>query len=102
MGYDEAACAELADEEVTERRIMEVEASELIARAVMKLAPQGQQVIRMELEGKTFDEIAKALALSVNTVKTVHYRMLKRLAELLSREDFRLLLLLLGDLHVLT
>ena len=74
--YDEAACEELADEESAERHIMEVEASELIAKAVEKLAPQGRQVISMELEGKSFDEIAEALELSVNTVRTVHYRML--------------------------
>lgn len=94
--YDEAACAELTDEASTERRIMEVEASELIAKAVKKLSPQGRQVISMELEGKSFDEIAKALDLSVNTVRTVHYRMLKRLGELLSPEDFRVLLLFVG------
>ena len=47
----------------------------------------------MELEGKSFDEIAQALDLSVNTVRTVHYRMLKRLGELLSPEDFKVLML---------
>ena len=50
----------------------------------------------MELDGKSLDEIAKALELSVNTVKTVRYRMLKRLAELLSPDDFRMLLSMLG------
>ena len=75
---------------------MEVEASELITKAVMQLAPRGRQVILMELDGKSLDEIAKALELSVNTVKTVRYRMLKRLAELLSPDDFRMLLSMLG------
>lgn len=91
--YDEAACAELTDDASTERHIMEVETSELIAKAVKKLAPQGRQVISMELEGKSFDEIAQALDLSINTVRTVHYRMLKRLGELLSPEDFKVLML---------
>ena len=62
----------------------------------MQLAPRGRQVILMELDGKSLDEIAKALELSVNTVKTVRYRMLKRLAELLSPDDFRMLLSMLG------
>ena len=54
----------------------------------MLLAPRGRQIILMELDGKNLNEIAKALDLSINTVKTVRYRMLKRLSELLSREDF--------------
>lgn len=95
-GYDEDASARLPDEADIERHVMEVEASELITKAVMQLAPRGRQVILMELDGKSLDEIAKALELSVNTVKTVRYRMLKRLAELLSPDDFRMLLSMLG------
>ena len=96
LNYNEAIYAELADEEIIEERIIEIESSELISRAVMQLAPRGRQVILMELDGKNLNEIAEALDLSINTVKTVRYRMLKRLSELLSREDFQLLLILLA------
>ena len=41
-------------------------------------------------------EIADALGLSLNTVRTVKYRALKRLSDLLSKDDFLLLLFLLG------
>ena len=88
IDYDEKAYTELADEEIIEEHIIEIETSELISRAVMLLAPRGRQIILMELDGKNLNEIAKALDLSINTVKTVRYRMLKRLSELLSREDF--------------
>lgn len=88
LNYDKKAYIELADEEIIEKHIIEIETSELISRAVMQLAPRGRQIILMELDGKDLNEIAKALDLSVNTVKTVRYRMLKRLSELLSREDF--------------
>lgn len=50
----------------------------------------------MSMEGKSIPEIAQELDLSINTVKTVKYRALKRLSSLLSKEDFLLLLLLLA------
>ena len=42
-------------------------------------------------------EIADALGVSLNTVRTVKYRALERLSTLLSREDFLLLLLLVWE-----
>lgn len=68
--------------------IIEAESSRLITEAIGKLSPQSRQVIEMTLEGKKMQEIADTLQLSKNTVKTVKYRALKRLSELLSKEDF--------------
>ena len=74
--------------------ILEAESSALIARAVMQLSPQSRKVILMTLEERQMQEIAETLGITVNTVKTIKYRALKRLSELLSREDFFILLLL--------
>ena len=69
-----------------------IEASNMIAQAIMKLSPQSQQVILMSIEGKSMKEIAEDLNITVNTVKTVKYRAIERLAGLLSKEDFVCLL----------
>lgn len=68
--------------------IVEAESAALIAEAINKLSRQGHQVLLMSLEGKTMPEIATSLNISVNTVKTIKYRAIKRLSELLSKEDF--------------
>ena len=78
------------------RRIVEAESAQLIADALRRLSPQSREVLRLSLEGKSMPEIADALGLSLNTVRTVKYRALKRLSDLLSKDDFLLLLFLLG------
>lgn len=78
------------------RHIVEAESAQLIADALKKLSKQSNQIILMSMEGKTMPEIAQKLNLSINTVKTVKYRALKRLSSLLSKDDFLLLLLLLA------
>ena len=83
-------------EENLTRNIIKAESSHLIAEAIRKLSPQSQKVIFMSLQGKTLNEIAEALNLSINTIKTIKYRALKRLSELLPREEFFILLILLG------
>lgn len=76
--------------------IVEMESAQLITEALKKLSKQSNQVLLMSMEGKSIPEIAQELDLSINTVKTVKYRALKRLSSLLSKEDFLLLLLLLA------
>ncbi len=76
------------------QHIIEVESSRLIAEAIGKLSPQSRQVINMTIGGMSMPEIAESLELSVNTVKTVKYRAMERLSELLSKEDFFTFLLL--------
>ena len=77
--------------------ILEAESARLIAEAIGKLSPQSQQVIRLTLDGKSQAEIAEVLQVTVNTVKTVKYRAIDRLSELLSKEDFLLFLLLFAS-----
>lgn len=87
---------DVSDEGAFVSNMLEAESSRLIAQAIEQLSPQSRQVILMTLEEERMQDIAAALGLTVNTVKTVKYRALKRLAQLLSREDFRFLLLLCG------
>ena len=76
-----------------------------IAKAAVEHAKKhGNDMVFLDTAGRLFDEsdgnavsmrsIADALGITVNTVKTVKYRALKRLSQLLSREDFHFLLLL--------
>ena len=75
------------------RNIIEAQSIRMIGEAIMQLSPQSRQVMQMTLDEMSLADIAAALDVSVNTVKTIKYRALKRLATLLSREDFLLLLL---------
>lgn len=75
--------------------IVEAESAQLIAEALKKLSKQSNQIILMSMEGKTMPEIAEKMNLSINTVKTLKYRALKRLSSLLSKDDFLFLLFLL-------
>ena len=54
----------------------------------VELSPQARRVMEMTLEERPLQEIAKELGVTVNTVKTVKYRALNRLSELLTPEDF--------------
>lgn len=65
--------------------IFEAECSRIIADAIRQLSPQSQQVIKRVMVGKTMDEIARELNVSVNTVKTIKYRAVNNLAKLLPK-----------------
>lgn len=84
----DASALNISDDNELQRHIIEQDCSECLARALMQLSPQSRQVILMTLDECSMQEIADTLGVSVNTVKTVKYRALKRLSELLSREDF--------------
>ncbi len=99
-GLDDEAYLDISSNETFIRHIIEAESSRLIAEAIGKLSPQSRKVIGLTLEGKTMPEIAEALQLSVNTVKTVKYRAVERLSELLSKEDFFTFLLFFSLLSV--
>ena len=49
----------------------------------MQLSPQSRQVMQMTLDEMSLADIAAALDVSVNTVKTIKYRALKRLENML-------------------
>lgn len=91
---DEEEYLNISSNETFLQHIIEAESARLIAEAIRKLSPQSQQVIDLIIEGKTMPEIADMLHVSVNTVKTVKYRAVDRLSELLSKEDFLSVLLL--------
>lgn len=63
--------------------MIEAESSRIIAQAVSTLSPQSQEVLRLVIEGKSLDEIAKLLNLSINSVKTVKYRAISKLSKIL-------------------
>lgn len=50
--------------------IIREETAFAIQQAIAKLSPQGQQILQFALEGKSNEEIASQLDISVNTVKT--------------------------------
>lgn len=96
LPLEAAGDGDIPDDSSLFRRIVEAESAQLIADALRRLSPQSREVLRLLLEGKSMPEIADALGLSLNTVRTVKYRALKRLSDLLSKDDFLLLLFLLG------
>jgi RNA polymerase sigma-70 factor (ECF subfamily) len=57
-----------------------------LSRALERLDARTLEVLRLKVhEGRTFDEIAAALAISPNTAKSLHYRALARLRASLQR-----------------
>lgn len=95
---DDKGIKDIPEEESFTRNIIKAESSRMIAEAIEKLSPQSQKVILMSMQGNTLNEIAETLDLSLNTVKTVKYRALKRLSQLLPKEEFFTLLLLISTL----
>lgn len=85
---------DISDEGAFLLNMLEAESSGLIAEAIMQLSAQSRRVILMTLEEQRLQDIAETLGVTINTVKTIKYRALKRLSEILSREDFFLLLAL--------
>ena len=85
--------AVVSDDGLLLRNIIEAQSIRMIGEAIMQLSPQSRQVMQMTLDEMSLADIAAALDVSVNTVKTIKYRALKRLATMLLREDFLLLLL---------
>lgn len=63
--------------------IFEVECSKMIADAIRQLSPQSQEVINRIIAGQTMEQVAKELNVSINTVKTIKYRAVDRLAKIL-------------------
>ncbi|MBS7199075.1 MAG: sigma-70 family RNA polymerase sigma factor [Bacteroidales bacterium] len=96
MERDPENYEKIRDDDFFLRNIIEVEASGMIAQAIMKLSAQSQRVILMSLDGESMKDIARELDVTVNTVKTIKYRALERLSGLLSKDDFLLFVGLLG------
>lgn len=83
---------DMCDNDHFYNNIIEAESSLIIAQAINTLSPQSQEVLKLVVEGKSLDEIAEILNISVNSVKTVKYRAITKLSKILPE---RLLLLFL-------
>lgn len=53
-----------------EEQIIQEEVAITIRQQIAKLSPQAKKILLLSLEGKSNQEIAKALSISINTVKT--------------------------------
>lgn len=73
--------------------IAEEEIYEMIYRAIEQLTPQGRKVILLTLEGKSNAEIAEALDITVNSVRTHKQNSYKKLKSLLQNYFIFLILL---------
>ena len=68
----------------------------LLREAIKHLPPQMREIIRHTLDEKTNNEIADAMGISVNTVKTQKKAAYQKLRDMLGKEYLSFLLLLLG------
>ncbi len=86
------------NEEVTEEPqdyIIEEEISRLLDEAISKLPKQCEQVITGVLAGKTLQELAQEMEISVNTAKTYKLRAIESLRKLLKDSPYLVLLVLI-------
>ena len=86
---------EEAEEQFFLEEVTYQETLRILRAAIDQLPPQTREVILISLDGKSNNEIAETLAISVNTVKTLKKNAYKSLRETLgSHHSFILLLLL--------
>ena len=89
--------AHLADEEAFFRNMVEAESARMVAQAIKTLSPQSQKVVLRSMRGEKIKEIAEALHISVNTVKTIKYRAFERLQGLLKNLSLFVILFLSNE-----
>lgn len=73
--------------------LIEEETYLIIFNAIKKLSPQSQRVIELSLDGLKNQEIAEALSISINTVKTIKLRAFASLRDGLKDNVFVLFVL---------
>lgn len=61
---------ELSSKDHLEEHIIREELAVIVRQEIAKLTPQEQKILRLSLTGKTNQEIADLLSISINTVKT--------------------------------
>lgn len=83
------------DEIVADDHLMEEEMSRLLDKAISCLSGQCEQVILGLLAGKSIQEVADEMNISVNTAKTYKLRAIQVLRDLLQESTFLLLLFLM-------
>ena len=88
-----AQYALLESERYFQENVMEEEIFGLVYQAIDRLAPQSKKIILLALQGNSNEEVAKKLAVSVNTVNTLKQNAYKKLRGLL-KDHFYLLFLI--------
>ena len=83
------------EEEESQDYLMEEEMSHLLNEAINQLPKQCEQVIIGLLEGKSLQEIADNMQISVNSAKTYKLRAIQSLRSLLKDTPFLLLIILI-------
>ena len=87
----------LKEEEESQDYLMEEEMSRLLNEAINQLPKQCEQVIIGLLEGKSLQEIADNMQISVNSAKTYKLRAIQSLRSLLKDTPFLLLIILIRN-----
>ena len=87
----------LKEEEESQDYLMEEEMSRLLNEAINQLPKQCEQVIIGILEGKSLQEIADNMQISVNSAKTYKLRAIQSLRSLLKDTPFLLLIILIRN-----
>ena len=85
------------NEEESQDYLMEEEMSRLLNEAINQLPKQCEQVIIGILEGKSLQEIADNMQISVNSAKTYKLRAIQSLRSLLKDTPFLLLIILIRN-----
>ena len=85
------------EEEVAFDYLMEEEMSRLLNEAINKLPKHGEQAIMGFLEGKTLQQIADEMEISINSVKTYKLRAIQTLRTLLKDTPFLILMILIQN-----
>ena len=87
----------MKEEEESQDYLMEEEMSRLLNEAINQLPKQCEQVIIGILEGKSLQEIADNMQISVNSAKTYKLRAIQSLRSLLKDTPFLLLIILIRN-----
>ena len=87
---------EMTDDHFFFDNIIREEVAFAVHQQIKTLSPMGQAILMMAVEGKSNEEIATELAISINTVKTHKARSYQILRQRL--QDIRSLLFLLGGI----
>lgn len=74
-------------------KIIEEETNSLIQDALKNLPPQTKTIVELSMQGSKNNDIAEALEISVNTVKTLKLRAYRTLRDKLKEQVYVLLLL---------
>ena len=85
---------------LTEEMVYANESQKFINKAIEKLSPQKKLIYQLNRQGKSYDEIAEALHLSTNTVKTHMLKAVKSVRYYLRKNILLVGILLCTLIHV--